>query len=57
MPDMQPGSFKGTARNLFLNIDHRVALALNWLRRKLGFRGVALLAFATFRLGVGVVAG
>jgi hypothetical protein len=40
----------GRIRTLLLNLDHRVALGVGWLRRRLGFRGAALAAFATFDL-------
>jgi hypothetical protein len=35
-------------RDLALALDHRVALAVEWLRRRLGFRGAALLSFGLF---------
>jgi hypothetical protein len=39
-----------TVRTRFLGLDHRAALVVNWAMRTLGFRGVALGAFATFDL-------
>jgi hypothetical protein len=35
-----------TGRDRLLAADHRVALLAGWTGRKLGFRGVALLAFS-----------
>jgi len=37
-------------KDLFLRFDHRVALAVGWASRTLGFRGAALLSFSAFDL-------
>jgi hypothetical protein len=39
-------------RNLFLQLDHRLALAVGWLQRTLGRRGAALLFFGQLDLVV-----
>ncbi|HEV8653099.1 MAG TPA: hypothetical protein VG276_27835 [Actinomycetes bacterium] len=37
-------------RDSLLTLDHRVALLAEWMRRRVGYRGAALGAFATFDL-------